>query len=168
MILGKVILKPDGSKKLEIINLKLYEKTVRSFKEGSMVDIDIRRKKKESKAQRGYYFGGVLSIWAYLNDMDWKDKGTIDDLHEIAKQQWNGKLIVEGGKTHKIGQTTRQGAIGGVIEGVIQHLEDEYGIKRQECLDPAQYEYWNDAIRSTGEYDWYISYLAAIGKLPKK
>jgi hypothetical protein len=168
MITGKVIIKDDGTKKLEILNLTLYERTIRQFKEGSQVNITIEKNKKESRKQRGYYNGAVLPVWAYLNDMDWKDREVIDELHEIAKQQFNGALVVVDGTSHKIGKSTRQGALQSVIDGVIDHLESEYGIKRQECLDPEAYLYWKDVIFPTGSYDYYISYLSAIGKLPKK
>ena len=167
-IIGKVIHKDDASKKLEISNLVLYERILRSFKEGEVIDITLERKKRESRKQRGFYYGAVLPVWAYLNDMDWRDKEVIDELHEIAKQQFNGALVVVDGTSHKIGKSTRQGALQSVIDGVIDHLESEYGIKRQECLDPEAYLYWKDVIFPTGSHDYYISYLSTIEKLPRK
>ncbi len=168
MITGKVILKEDGSKRLEIVNLKLYERTIRQFKEGSEVNITIEKKKKESRKQRGYYFGACLTVWAYLNDLDWKDKEVIDGLHEIAKKEWNRGVMIVDDVAQVFGKSSRNGNLQPLIDGVIQHLEDEYGIKRQDCLDPEDYLYWKDVIFPSGDCDWYIQYLSKIGKLPKK
>lgn len=168
MITGKVILKEDGSKKLEIKNLALYERTIRQFKEGSDVNITIEKKKKESAQQRKFYHSAVLSVWCYLDDKDWRDKEVIDAQHEVAKIAFNGEIVVSGGISYKIGKTSRGGALGELTEAIIDFLEDQYAVKRQDCLDPVQFKYWRDVIFPTGSHDFYLSYLASINKLPKK
>lgn len=167
-IIGTVILKNDGSKKLEIKNLVLYEKILRSFNKNEVIEITLERKKKESAQQRKFYHSAVLSLWCYLDDKDWKDHDILDIQHEVAKQCFNSEITVSEGISYKIGKTSRGGALGELTEAIITHLEDQYGIKRQDCLDPVQFKYWKDAIFPTGQYDFYLSYLAAIGKLPKK
>ncbi len=165
---GKLIIKEDGSRKLEIVNLKLYERTLRSFKPGDEIQITLEKKKKESRNQRKFYHAAVLSVWCYLDDKDWKDKEVLDDQHEVAKLMFNSKLVVSSGQTHKIAKTSTGGALGELTEQIIDFLEEQYGIKRQDCLDSEQYLYWKDVIFPSGDCDWYIQYLSKIGKLPKK
>lgn len=121
----------------------------------------------ESRKMRGFYHGGVLSIWAYLNDLDYMDSDVIHALHEEAKKEFNGETIILDGEPKKIGKSTK-GILVNHIEKVIEYLEENYGIDRSECLNPEDYKYWRDALRSNGGPDNYIDYLLEKGVKIKK
>ena len=127
----------------------------------------IERITPESKKQRGFYPGGVLALWAYLNGYDHTASAILDWLYNEAKKEFNGAMVVLDGKPTKRGKSTKGELNKGYLERVIDFLEEQYAIDRMKVLDPKQYKYWRDTIFPHGGPDSYIDYLVEIGRLPE-
>jgi hypothetical protein len=69
--------------------------------------------------------------------------------------------------SRKIGRSTAGSLSSGFLERVIIYLEENYAINRGDCLDPTEYKRFDAEVYMHGEYDTFIDYLVAIGKLPK-
>jgi hypothetical protein len=122
----------------------------------------IERYTPESRRQRGFYHGAVLTLWLYLNGMDYRDNSLKRWLHECAKNEFNGEIVKLDGKLVKRGKSTKGLLNKGFIEKVIEHLEEQYGIDRTKVLNPEHYKYFRDVIYPSGEYETYIDYLLAL------
>ena len=120
----------------------------------------------ESRKQRGFYHGAVLPLWAFLNDWDYKDSELLSFLHEEAKKEFNGEMVVLDGK-RVIRGTSSKGALQTHIENVILYLEEQYGIDRAKVLNPEQYKDFRDRIYSEGKYEDFIEYLIDLKVLTK-
>ncbi len=118
----------------------------------------------ESRNQRKFYHGAVIPLWAYLDGKDYKSSEILADYHEIAKLEFLPKIVLHEGKATKIGQSTKK-RLGELIERLVYYLEGNYGIKREDVLNPEHYKYYMDVIYSTSIYDTYIDYMQDIGKL---
>ena len=127
----------------------------------------ITRKSKESKKGRGFLHGGVYTIWAYLDGKEYRNHKLIDWIHDYAKKEFNGTMLMFDGKRRLVGKTTK-GMLPEFTEKIIEHLEENYGIKREDVLNPEDYKYFVDKIYSTGKYDDYIIFLVDTGKLKKR
>jgi len=121
----------------------------------------------ESRKLRRFYHGAVLPLWAFLDCKDYRSAEVLADLHEVAKVEFNGHIIEVGGKPFKIGKSTRDGALREYVERVIEYLVDSYGIDPSQVLDPDKYKYFVQAIFMHGQYEDYISYLIAEGRLKR-
>jgi hypothetical protein len=121
----------------------------------------------ESRKLRRFYHGAVLPLWAFLDGKDYRSADVLADLHEVAKLEFNGHLIEVGGKPFKIGKSTRDGALRGYVERVIEYLMESYGVDPSQVLNPEQYKYFMQAVFMHGQYEDYISYLIAEGRLKR-
>lgn len=117
----------------------------------------------ESRKQRKFYHGAVLPLWAYLNGHDYKDSDVLHWIHEYAKAEFNGEMVIFDGKPQKRGLSTK-GKLGVYVEKVIEYLVEQYAIDQREVLDPERYKYWRDVLFPSGDTacDNYIDYLIAI------
>lgn len=122
----------------------------------------------DSKKQRGFYHGAVIPLWAYLDGKDYTDHRVLNDLHEVAKMESNGIVIVVNGEPRKIGRTTSGKLRDGYIDRVIAYLEQNYGIDRMACLNPEDYKRFMAEVYSFGKYETYIDYMIDVGTLPKR
>ncbi len=133
---------------------------------GSRLRLKIEREVPESKHQRGFYHGAILALWAYLDGKDYKDTATLDDLHEVAKLEFNPDIIIVGGEPKKIGRSTKGKLNEGYLERLIDYLIEQYGIDPNKVLNPERYKTWRDTIYPfTTKYDSYLDYLLATGEL---
>jgi len=136
--------------------------------------IAIQDRAPESRKQRAFYHSAVLTLWAYLNGQDYKDGDEIGFLHEHAKREFNGEIVLVEGKPVKRGKSTtgllseNDQANSGYIDRVVTYLEENYGIDRTKVLNPEHYKTWRDEIFSFGKQDNYIDYLLEIGLLKKR
>ena len=121
----------------------------------------------ESRYQRGFYHGAVLSLWAYLNDMDYMDNEILDFLHQEAKKEFNGEFVLLDGKSVKKGKSSKGELNRGFLERIINYLEESYGIKRGEVLNPEHYKDFRDRVNIMGDFDSYIDYLVSLNLLDK-
>jgi hypothetical protein len=119
----------------------------------------------ESKKQRKFLHGAVIPLWAYLDGKDYRSHEVLAAMHEIAKIEFNGEIVEVGGRPVKIGKSTRGEALRGYVERIIAHLEEQYGIDASQVLDPNQYKYFMEALFMHGQYEDYVSYLIAEGRL---
>ena len=138
------------------------------LKASTGIKVDLIPLLPENRKVRKFYHGAVLTLWAFLNGYDHKDPSILRWLHEVAKLEFNAEFVNLDGKQVKKPKSTK-GELGkGFIERVIEHLEEQYGINRQDVLDPAEYKKYRDEIQSFEDVpDDYISYLVSLGKLKK-
>lgn len=124
----------------------------------------------ESREQRGFFEGAVIPMWVYLDGYDHRDSVKQLQYHEYAKEEFNPEMIIISGRQVKKGASTKGKLNGenGVINKVIDFLEEQYGIDRIEVLDPKKYKHWKDAIFPYEGADNYIDYLVETKKLTKK
>lgn len=123
----------------------------------------------ESKDQRGFFEGAVIPLWVYLDGYNHRDTVKVRQYHEHAKTEFNPEYLMICGKRVKEGASTKGKLKGenGVINKVIDFLEEQYGIDRVEVLDPKKYKHWKDAIYPYGGPDNYIDYLVETKKIKR-
>ena len=124
----------------------------------------ITRQSKESKKGRGFLHGGCYTIWAYLDGKDYRNSKLIDWIHDHAKEEFNGAVMMFDGKKQLVGKSTK-GMLQEFTEKIVEYLEENYGIKREDVLNPEDYKYFINEIYSEGVYDDYIIYLKDTKKL---
>ena len=137
--------------------------------EGGEIRAELVTLTPESRKQRKFLHGAVLSLWAYLNDLDYKDPKVMDYLFELAKREFTPDCITIDKKVQLFGKSSKGSkALNHLLEKIVDHLEEQYGIDRAECLNPDDYKYFMDEVFMHGEYDGYLDYLLKMNKLPKK
>lgn len=160
-ILGRV---KNGKLEIGDYNRRLLNDFLKQKKNQGRV-IAIQDRVPESRKQRAYYHGAVLTLWAYLNGQNYKDGDEIGFLHEHAKREFNGEIVLVEGKPVKRGKSTvglmndNDQENSGYLERVISYLEENYGIDRTKVLNPKHYKDFKDRIYMEGKYDTYIDYL---------
>jgi hypothetical protein len=121
----------------------------------------------ESNKQRRFYHGAVLPLWAYLDGKDYRNSEVLADLHEIAKFEFNGHEVIVDGRKMNVGRSTKGRELAPYLERVIEHLVDNYGIDPSDVLEPKKYKEFADTVFMEGNYETYIDYLVADGRLRK-
>lgn len=134
-------------------------------KENQGVVVAIESRTPESRQVRKFYHGAILPLWAYLNGYEYRDSEVLGFLHEHAKREFNGELVVLDRKEVRRGGSTK-GLLNendqhnsGYLERVINYLEENYGIDRDKVLNHEHYKKWRDEFYSIGEHEDYIAYL---------
>lgn len=92
----------------------------------------------ESRKQRRFFEGAVIPLWIYLDGHDYKDSNIQKQYHDHAKLEFNPEFLLISGKPTKVGASTKGklGGDSGVIDKVIDFLEEQYGVDRTKCLNP--------------------------------
>ena len=116
----------------------------------------------ESRGQRAFYHGAVIPLWAYLDGKDYKDNLVLDQLHDIAKREFNGEVLVVYGKAYKVSKSTKGLLNKGFLERVIDYLVENYGIDQGVVLNPNLYVKFRDEIYPYSNYDTFIDYMEDI------
>lgn len=121
----------------------------------------------ESSKQRKFFEGAVIPLWVYLDGQDYKSSKLQSQYHEYVKLEFNPEFVKIAGKSHKVGGTTKGKLNGddGVIDRVIDFLEEQYGIDRTKVLNPKDYKNFKDKIFMNGKFEDYIDYLRQLKKL---
>jgi len=122
----------------------------------------------ESDKQRRFFEGAVVPLVAYYQEgMDYRSVDDLRRVREWLKLEFNGELVLLGGKAHKIGKSTKgREALGQFLERVVAWLTENYA-PPSEALDPHEFMVWRDTIFPTGGPETYIGYLGTIGVLAK-
>lgn len=120
----------------------------------------------ESSLQRRFFHGAVLSMITYYQEgMNHHNSDDLEKVFNWMKYEFNPEMVIVGGKTIKIGGSTK-GKLekNHLVEKVIDWMDSqEY---KTELLIPSDYKHWRDVIRSHGGPTNYIDYLVELGKLP--
>lgn len=122
----------------------------------------------ESRKQRKFFEGAVITLWIYLDGNDYKNTDLQRQYHEYAKLEFNPEVVIISGQQRKVGGSSK-GKLGGndgVVNKVIDFLEEQYGIDRTKCLSPKDYKHFKDKIFMNGNYDTYIDYMIDLKKVP--
>ena len=137
---------------------------LKSFlKENPGMRLEIKPLTPESNKQRAFYHGAIIPLWAYLDGKDYKNNLTLEQLHEIAKREFNGEIIIVHGKDQKVGKSTKGLLNSGYIERIMDYLAESYGIDIGLLLNPEMYKKFRDEIQPfTNKYDTYIDYMKDI------
>lgn len=137
------------------------------IKENPNLPFELKTLLPESNTQRGFFEGGVLPLWVFLDNKDYKDSRIIKQYHEYSKQEFNSEIVVINGKPRKVACSTKNKLNQGFLERVIGYLEDNYGIDSSKVLDPKKYKHWHDAIFPYGGPETYIDYLVSVNVLKR-
>lgn len=123
---------------------------------------------KESDNQRGFFEGAVVKLVTFFQDgMDYTSSEDCRNVREWLKIEFNGDFVVVNGKSTKVGKSTKGKLNEGFLERVIDWIEENYGVKREDVLNPKEYKRWQDEIYPYGGPETYIDYLIEIGLLKK-
>lgn len=142
------------------------KRIAQDIKENEGAKYELQRLTVESKELRGFYEGGVIALWVFLDGNDWRDSRVHQHYHDQANREFNGEIIIRNKKPEKMGKSSKGKLIkDGLCEKVIEYLEDNYGIDRNEVLDPEKYKNWLIKIFPYGGLETYIEYLLSINKL---
>lgn len=159
--------KQDGG-----LNMTPYQRaTLKQFikdNAGARLRLIIDKLTPESRNQRRFYHGAVLTLWAYLDGNDYKDNKVLSYYHEFAKQEFNPDIIFISGKKVKVGKTTKGSLNEGYINSIIDYLQEQYGIEPARVLDTVLYKKFRDKINLTGVYDTFIDYMVELNLLNGK
>lgn len=118
----------------------------------------------ESKNQRGFFEGGIIPLWVFLDGHNHRDNKINRHYRDEAKKEFNGDMIIRNGKEELIGLSTK-GILPEFTEKIIAYLEENYSIDRKEILDVEHYKNWRDTIYGIGTSETYIDFLVEIGRL---
>lgn len=120
----------------------------------------------ESTKQRGFFEGAVCPMVAFFQEgMNYLDPDDVKTVREMLKIEFNGKFVSIGGRSTKIGATTKGELNQGFLDRVIDWMEEQYGIDRAMVLNPAHYKDWRDRVYPEGGPDNYIAYLVELNLL---
>lgn len=125
--------------------------------------IEIRAMLPESKNQRAFYHGAVVPLFAYLNDLDYRDHDTLEKVHKWLSMEFNGEVLVMQGKVKKIPQTTKGKLRDGYLEAVIDNMAEHYAIDPMVSLNPETYKKWRDEVFPFSDIDNFIDYMKKAG-----
>jgi hypothetical protein len=127
---------------------------------GSRMCLVIDKETPESRNQRKMYHGAYLPLWAFLDGKNYKDHQVLEDLHEVAKLEFNPTVVIVNGKDRKIGKSTKGKLNQGFMERFLDNLVENYGIDPSKVLNTDHYKDFRDRIWPfTTKYDTYIDYL---------
>lgn len=157
--------KEDGS-----LQMTDYQRgTFRDFiklQKGERIRLILEEYLPESRHQRAFYHGAVLTLWAYLDGKDYKDARTLEIMHEIAKTEFNPEVFILNGKEHRVGKSSKGKLNEGYLETIIDYLQENYAIDPGKVLNVELYKRFRDQIYGLGRYDTFIDYLVAMHMLP--
>lgn len=151
--------------KLKFSSIYAKNRFTQDLKDNDGARYRITRETPESRKQRGFYHGAVIPLWIYLDGNDYRNSTLIEHYHHEAKKEFNTGMIVRNGVTEKYGKSTKGILNKGYLDKVVDHLEEQYGIKRQDVLDNEHYKEWRDSIYPHGGPDHYIAYLIELKKV---
>lgn len=132
---------------------------------GRRIRLTIEEVTPESRNLRRFYHGAIIPLWAHLDGKDYQDSAVLAEFHEVAKNEFNPKMIVVSGKAYKVGRSSKGKDLQPFVERVIDFLTEQYGIDPMEVLNPETYKDWNDRIYPYGGPDTFIGYLLSVKKL---
>lgn len=132
---------------------------------GDRIRVTLEEYVPESKAQRAFYHGAVLVLWAYLDGKDYRDSRTLEIMHEIAKAEFNPEIFMLNGKEHRVGKSSKGKLNEGYVESIIDYLQENYGIDPAKVLNVDLYKKFRDQIYGFSTYDCFIDYMVAMNLL---
>lgn len=138
------------------------------LKENDGIILVVKPEVPESKNQRAFYHGAVLPLWAYLDGKDYKDSDTLTQMHEIAKREFNGEIIMINNKPEKVGKSSKGSLNDGYVERIVLYLIENYAIDPSVVLNPELYKKFRDEIYPFDrKYEDFIDYMRELNLLQK-
>lgn len=119
----------------------------------------------ESKNQRAFYHGAIIPLWAYLNDLDYRDHKILEQVHIILATEFNGELLIAKGKSYKVPTSTKGKLNKGYMEAIIDNMVENYAIDPMKVLDIEEYKRFRDTIFPYSDIDNFITYMIKKGLL---
>lgn len=121
----------------------------------------------ESEEQRGWFEGALVPAVAFFQSgMDHHNYEDLRKVREWLKIEFNGDLVVLGGKSIKVGKTTKRKLNLGFLERITEWFVENYS-PPPELLDPNKWQDWKDRVYPQGGPTNYIDYLVKINILQK-
>lgn len=159
-----VLAKEDGGVAMTDYQRATYRDFIKK-NAGKKVRIVAEELTPESKNQRRFYHGAVLTLWAYLDGNDYKNPKVLEHYHEFAKKEFNPEILIINGKKERFGKSTKGELNHGYVEKVIENLVDQYGIDPAKVLNVELYKKFRDQINIMGDYDTFIDYMIDVNIL---
>lgn len=156
--------KPDGSLDMTIYQRATLKDTIKE-NAGSRLRLIIEKETPESNKQRRMFEGGYIPLWVYLDGGEWRNSDVLAQYREVAKRQFNGAYVMIAGKSELVGQSTKGVLNEGFLEKLGDFIEEQYGVEKNNVLNPEEYKYWRDKVFPYGGPETYIEYLITLGKL---
>lgn len=149
--------------------LEMSEYTSRLFKQflrdNQGIRLEIAAMTPESNKMRRFYMGAVIPLWTYLDGADYHDYKVLEDRFEMAKIEFNGKIVESKGRAIRIGQSTKGDKLKEMTEKTIDFLVEQYGIDPMKVLNVEEYKRWADTIFPLTNIDNFIDYMRKSGIL---
>ncbi len=137
------------------------------IKENPNMPFELKPLLPESIKQRGFFEACLCPLVAFYQEgMDHRNLKDIQSVREWLKVEFNGTIIMIGGKSNKVGQSTKRKLNQGFLEKVIGYLEENY-TPPVEALSPSFYKDWRDRVFAFGGPDNIIDYLISLNLLTK-
>jgi hypothetical protein len=156
----------DGQLKMEDYTAKLFKK---DLKENNGARYVVERITAESKKQRGFFEGAVVKLFCYFHErLDYHDWRDIRIARDWLMIEFNGEFIEYKGKVNKVAKSSAGKLNDGLVDKIIDYIEEQNGVDRRIVLDPEDYKHWRDTIFPYGGPSCYIDYLIDLRKLPPK
>lgn len=147
-----------------------YRRILRYVRENPNCLLEIGPVLPESTKQRGYFEGGLVSLFVYYNGGDYKDRDVLADARHDLKMEFWSELrpnYVTGKVEKKVRSTKGREALNAVTERVLEYMIENYS-PPAEALDPETYKHWRDVALMDGAPDNYLDYLQTVGVLAKR
>lgn len=118
----------------------------------------------ESRKQRRYFEGALVSLFVFYNGGDYHDRRVLEDAREDLKREFWAELRmnwVTNTLERKPKSTKGRVALQTVVERVYSYLVEHYAVPEQ-ALDPATYKKWRDIELIKGAPYNYLDYLLQL------
>lgn len=116
----------------------------------------------ESPKQRKFFEGAIVPLITFYQDnMDHRNAEDCYKVREWLKHEFNGEMVVVGGKSKLVAKSTKNVLREGFLERVLDWLIENYN-PPHEVLLPEKYKYWRDTVFPFGGPDNYIDYLVSV------
>ncbi len=134
------------------------------LKKNPKIRLKIEPQTPESRHQRNFFEGAVIPLIVYYQEgWDYKDSNDCKAMREVLKNELWSEYRIIGGKSVKVGKSTKGELNRGFLDAVLDWMTDQG--YQTDVLVPKDYKKWKNEVYPFGGPDNYIDYLVSINKL---
>jgi hypothetical protein len=111
----------------------------------------------ESRKLRGYFHGSLIPVWAYCNELDYRDHKVLEQLFEVAKQEFSPEILIVDKVPRKVSASSKGRALKKLTESLYDYLVENYAVDER-AINPNEYKKFADEIYGTSDYEDFIAY----------
>lgn len=141
-----------------------YDRVIQYVRENPNCIFSLEPVLPESRKQRRYFEGALVSMFVFYNGGDYHDPKVLADAREDLKREFWSELRTNWitGTVEKRAKSTKGSkALNAITELVYAYLVENYAVPEQ-ALNPATYKNWRDVELTKGAPVNYIDYLLAL------